>query len=124
MNEQQKIQEEEDSLKWNAKKRKIKQEKENRKKLQQQQLLTPKIKNNLLRWVDKNKDGSVYEGVFGKEKCFEIRRGISIFSLKAIHEELKHCNSANCIDLYKLQKKANEMLWLNPQFLLKFKPVS
>ena len=88
-------------------------------------LLEPSIKDNLIIWTDKNNNGSVYEGSFGKEKCFEIKRGFVSFSLKIVHKELtsdKKNNSST--ELIKLQEKANKILWNNPEFLRKFKPVS
>jgi flagellar biosynthesis component FlhA len=125
MNEQQKKQEKENFLKWNAKKKKIKQEKEKAKKAQQQKLLEPKIENNLLTWTDKYKNGSVYEGKFGEEKCFEIKRGILIFQMKIVHEDIKIGNNSHTsINIVNLQIKANKILLNNPKFLLKFKPVS
>lgn len=88
-------------------------------------LLEPSIKDNLIIWTDKNNNGSVYEGSFGKEKCFEIKKGFVSFSLKIVHKELtsdKKNNSST--ELIKLQEKANKILWNNPEFLRKFKPVS
>lgn len=88
-------------------------------------LLEPSIKDNLIIWTDKNNNGSVYEGSFEKEKCFEIKRGFVSFSLKIVHKELtsdKKNNSST--ELIKLQEKANKILWNNPEFLRKFKPVS
>lgn len=125
MTEQEKKKQEEDLLKWNIKKEKIKQEKKTLKKNLQKLLLQPNIKKNLIVWIDKNNNGSFYEGNFGKEKCFEIKRGILTFSLKTIHKELKSSIKSNSsIELIKLQEKANQILWENPKFLLKFKPVS
>jgi hypothetical protein len=116
---------EETTKQWNLKKEKIKQDKAKAKELFQKALLEPRIKNNLIVWVDKNKNGSVYEGSFGKEKCFEIKRGVLMFSLKTIHKELNvHTRNNNSTELFKLQEKANKILWNNPEFLRKFKPVS
>jgi hypothetical protein len=91
----------------------------------QRVLLEPKNKNNLIIWSDKNNNGSVYEGNFGKEKCFEIKRGFVSFSLKIIHKEIvSDKKNSSSIELIKLQEKANKILWNNPEFLRKFKPVS
>jgi hypothetical protein len=90
----------------------------------QKALLQPNIKKNLIVWIDKNNNGIVYEGSFGKEKCFEIKRGIVSFSLKIIHKEIKYNKSHSSTELIKLQEIANKILWDNPEFILKFKPVS
>jgi len=100
-------------------------EKKKAKEVQQKTLLEPNIKDGLIIWKDKHNDGSVYEGSFGKEKCFEIKRGIISFTLKTIHKELKtDIKNNSSTELIKLQEKANKILWNNPEFLLKFKPVS
>jgi hypothetical protein len=123
--EEQKKLDEENVLKWKLKKEKIKQDKIKAKNDRQKFLLEPSIKDNLIIWVDKNKDGNIYEGSYGEEKCFEIKRGALVFSLKTVHKELDvKNNNNNSTELLKLQKKANNILLENPKFLLKFKPVS
>ena len=101
--------------------RKIKKEKEARQKA----LLEPCIKDNIIIWTDKLNNGTIYEGSFGKEKCFEIKRGLVSFSLKIIHKEIISDSKNNSsTELIKLQGKANEILWRNQEFLRKFKSVS
>lgn len=115
----------ENALKWKVKKEKIKQDKIEAKKKRQKELLQPNVKNNIINWIDKNNDGAFYIGMFGKEKCFEIKRGALTFSLKIIHKELvSDKKNFNSTELIKLQKSANEVLWKNPEFLRKFKPIS
>jgi hypothetical protein len=117
--------EEKNALNWRLRKEKIAQDKIKAKELFKKSLLEPNIKKNLIVWIDKYNNGKVYEGLFAKEKCFEIKRGIILFSLKIIHDELKIDNrSNNSIDLIKLQEKANNILLNNPEFLRKFKPIS
>lgn len=123
--EQRKKYDEQVALEYKTRKNKADFEKKKAWELSQKALLEPKIKNNLIIWTDKNNNGSVYEGSFGKEKCFEIKRGFVSFSLKIVHKELtsdKKNNSST--ELIKLQEKANKILWNNPEFLRKFKPVS
>lgn len=123
--EQRKKYDEQVALEYKTRKNKADFEKKKAWELSQKALLEPKIKNNLIIWTDKNNNGSVYEGSFGKEKCFEIKRGFVSFSLKIVHKELigdKKNNSST--ELVKLQEKANKILWNNPEFLRKFKPVS
>jgi len=113
------------SLEYQKRRQKTKLEKSKAVAAHQKILLQPNIKKNLITWIDKFKNGTVYEGTFGKEKCFEIKRGILTFSLKTIHKELKvNIKSNSSTELIKLQEKANKVLWNNPEFLLKFKPVS
>jgi hypothetical protein len=111
-----------ENYKHRLKREKIKQDEIDKKEAYQKALLNPNIKNNLITWTDKYKNGNVYEGTFGKEKCFEIKRGIITFSLKIIHEELKADNKKySSMGLFNLQEKANKILKSNPEFLKKFK---
>lgn len=112
------------SLEYKTRRMKAKLEKNKAIAAHQKALLQPNIKKNLITWTDKYKNGTVYEGTFGKEKCFEIKRGIVSFSLKVIHKELKYNKNNSSMKLIKLQEKANKVLWENKEFLLKFKPVS
>lgn len=112
------------SLEYKTRKIKTESEKNKAMATHQKALLQPNIKKNLISWTDKYKNGTVYEGTFGKEKCFEIKRGIMLFSLKVIHKELKYNKNNSSMELIKLQEKANKVLWENVDFLLKFKPVS
>ena len=101
--------------------KKIKKEKE----AHQKALLEPNIKDNIVVWTDKLNNGTIYEGSFGEEKCFEIKRGLVSFSLKIIHKELKFGSKNNSsTELIKLQERANKILWSNPEFLRKFKPTN
>lgn len=122
---QRKIYDEQTFLEYTNRKEKADIEKKKKQELHQRLLLNPIIKNNLLRWVDKYKNGKVYEGYFCKEKCFEINRGLFSFSLKIIHKELKsEKKSFSSIYLIKLQESANKVLNNNPEFLRKFKTIS
>lgn len=123
--EQRKKYDEQVALEYKHRKERRKQEEEKTKATRQKILLEPNIKNNIVVWADKNNDGSIYEGKFCKEKCFEIKRGILTFTLKIIHKELKFESKNNSsTELIKLQEKANKILWNNPKFLRKFKSVS
>jgi len=122
--QQQKALDEENALKYKLRHEKLKQDKIKAKENFQKNLLAPGIKGNLITWVDKYKNGAVYEGSFGKEKCFEIKRGVLTFSLKTIHKELKTDSKTNSsTELLKLQIKANNILLGDKKFLLKFKPI-
>jgi len=118
---------EENAIKWNLKKEKIKQDKKNKKIAYQKILLNPIIKNNVIVWVDRYKNRLLYEGFYGKEKCFEIERGFFYFKLKIVHKEINEIKGSNInsfVELFKAQKKANDIICANPNFLLKFKPIS
>jgi len=123
--EQRKKYDEQVALEYKGRKEKALEEKKKFRQAQQKTLLEPAIKKNIVVWTDKFNNGSVYEGSFGKEICFEIKRGLLSFSLKIVHPELKTPRKNNgSTELIKLQEMANKILWNNPEFLLKFKPVS
>ena len=111
-----------DSFKSKLKREKKKQDKIKKQEAFQKALLEPNIKNNLVIWVDKYKNGNIYEGYFSKQKCFEIKRGVISFSLKICHEEINaERKSRSSMDLFNLQEKANKILQANPMFQKKFK---
>lgn len=123
--EQRKKYDEQVALEYKSRKEKSLKEKEKARQTQQKKMLEPAIKKNIVIWIDKFNNGNVYEGSFGKEICFEIKRGLLSFSLKIVHPELKTPSKNNVsTELIKLQEIANKILWNNPKFLLKFKPVS
>jgi len=71
------------------------------------QTLNPFIKNKKITWENKDKKLSVVEGFFQKEKMFEIKKGISIFTLKVVSKKLsKYKKSHSSPHLIQLQKKA------------------
>jgi len=83
------------------------------------------IKDNVITWSDRYANGMVYEGNFGKKNCFKITRGMVIFSLKIINDEIiSNKRVFNSTELIKLQKIANDILQKNTDFLRKFKSLS
>ena len=132
--EEQKKIDEENAEKWKIRKEKIRQEKIKAKEDFKKSLLNPNIKGNLLTWVDKNNNGNIYSGFLNnkifklnkKEKpCFEIRRGILVFSLKIVNQQIiSEKTNFTSTELVNLQKKAITILRNNPDFLRKFKTIS
>lgn len=123
--EEQKILDEENALKWKLRKEQIKQDKAKSIDAYKKKLLEPNIIDNLITWSDKHKNGNVYEGKLGDVECFEITRRVLTFSMKIIHKEIKvKKTNYSSTELAKLQKQANDILWQNKEFILKFKPVS
>ena len=115
---------EENALRWKEKKEKIKQDKKIATEKHLKSLLEPNIKNNSIVWIDKNKNGSLYEGRLDKDKlkmpkkrnekdehCFEIKRGMSNFSLKITNDSLLSEKRTFCsTQLVKLQEIANRII--------------
>ena len=72
-----------------------------------QRTLNPSFKSKKIIW--ENKDGrlNLLEGFLGDQKVFEIKRGITTFSLKVSNKNMLEYDKAHySLDLIKLQKKA------------------
>ena len=109
--DERKKQEEIDNNRWEAKKQRLKQEEILKKEARQKALLQPNIKNNMIIWLDINKNGSVYEGRFKDKKMFEIRRGTITFSLKIANDKIQSAKkNFSSTELIKLQITANKIL--------------
>lgn len=98
-------------------KKKIRKEKKKNDELQKiekikKSIVEPFIKGNLIKWVDKDDKNRLYEGFYKDKLIFEIKRGIISFSLKIKNDKIlkEHKNSHSSTDIFKLQKKANEIL--------------
>ena len=107
-------QEQEDALRWKLKKERLKQEELQRQENRLKQILQPNIKNNVIEWVDKNKNGQLYQGLFNNSVVFEIRRGTFNFSLKIIDGKIQsEKQNFNAMNIIKLQETANKLLVKN-----------
>lgn len=119
--------EEETSLEYKKRREKEELQKNKIKADYQKRLLNPNIKNNLIIWVDKYKNGNVYEGWIDKtnlkeakksELFFEIKRGLLCFWLKIKNEKIKSKKTLfGSIELLKLQKTASAIVNDNSELL-------
>ena len=84
----------------------------------------PNIKGNIVEWVDKNKNGSLYEGVIGDKKFFEISRSAFTFSMKITEKGIKNKKrNFSSIEIIKLQKEAHKVILKNIKFLREIKAI-
>ena len=87
-----------------------------------EKLSKPSFKENVIEW--QTIDGDNFLGSFLGEELFKIKRGIIFFKLKVVHKDMKQFNKTfGSVELVKLQKKANEILKSDVNFLLKFKAI-
>jgi hypothetical protein len=121
MTEAEKRKSEEDILKRKIKRKQLEKEKIKKKESFQKSLLEPNIKENLIIWTDKYKNGNLYQGWFKDDLFFEIKRGFVTFSLKITNNNInkKNCNHFTSTDIIKLQEKANTILKENIQKIKK-----
>lgn len=117
-------QQEEDFAEYQKRKQKRNQKKVSQKVIYAEKLFNPLLKNNIVSWVDEKCKGKIYNGFIGEELVFEIKRGIVSFSLKIVHKELKYKKVHSSTELFALQKKANNIIQLNKDFLRKLKTIS
>jgi hypothetical protein len=113
------------SLEYKNRKKKVEERKKGLCQKAQKALLMPPIKNNIIQWVNKLNKDIVYEGFFKNEKFFEIHRGIIVFSLRVVNKNIVYEKKLmTSTKIEKLQKIANEILLKNINSLGKFKPIS
>jgi len=87
------------------KKHKFKKEKIQRESYEK--ALNPNIKSKRILWKNKDNHLDLLEGYFRDQKLFEIKRGLSLYSLKISNKKLLEYDKAHhSVDLIKLQKKA------------------
>jgi hypothetical protein len=77
----------------------------------QQSIETPNIKGNVVIWVDKFGNSTIYEGFVDDIKCFEISRGILTFSMKITNKNIKNKKrNFTSVFIKNLQEIANKII--------------